>query len=207
MQGVHRAGLCLLVGSLLAAAALLACGEDATSGPAPLGTGTARDSGEGTTDLTLEASVADTGAGEIAFHGTLAATAPVTFGGSYADTSYCTYTVTLQNVSIDLVVQGNELVASAVKDLMVETVVGSCGSPAQPNNAQIFALSATPLATGSGGFHAEYLNASGNQPKESLVIDLTKTSAGYSASATWHRTDIFHPFDWTVSGSIPVTVR
>ena len=200
-------GLCLFASVSLAASLLLACGSDSSTDPAPLGTNTARDGGTGSTDLTLEASLADTGAGELAFHGTLAATATVTFGGSYADVSYCKYTVTLKNVSIDLVVQGNTLVASTVKDRMVETVVGSCGSTAQPDNAQVFALSKEATATSSGGFHAEYLDASGNRPQESLVIDLTKTADGYSASATWHRTDIFHPFDWTVTGTIALTLQ
>lgn len=200
-------GLCLLAGASLAASLLLACSGDSPPDPAPLGTGVTRDGGPGSTDLTLEASLADTGAGELSFHGTLAATATVSFGGSYADVSYCKYTVVLKNVGIDLVVQGNDLVASTVKDLMVETVVGTCGTPAQPDNAQVFALSKEATATSSGGFHAEYLNASGNQPKESLVVDLTKTDEGYSASATWHRTDIFHPFDWTVTGTIAVTAE
>ena len=201
MKGVHRAGLCLLVGSWLAAAALLACSNDATSDPAPLGTGTARDAG--TTDLVLEASVADAAPGELAFHGTLAATATVSFGGNYADASYCKYTVTLKNVTIDLLVQGDQLVASTVKDQMVEAIVGTCSSPSIATNTQTFALATAATATG-GGFHSTYLGASGNQPRESLVVDLTRNGTGYIASATWHRIDLFPPFDWTVTATIPI---
>ena len=185
---------------------LVACGGDSSSDPAPLGTGSARDSGAGTTDLILEASLADTGAGDLAFHGTLASTATVAFGGSYMDANYCKYSVTLKNVSVDLVVQGGQLVASAVKNQMVEAIVGTCNSnqPTIPTNLQTFALSTAATST-SGGFHAEYLSASGNQPKESLVVDLVKDGTGYTASATWHRIDLGKPFDWTVTGTILVT--
>lgn len=197
----RRLSLSVLVGPWLAAWAVLACGGDSASGPAPLGTGSTRDAGTGTTDLTLEASTLDAAGGELAFSGTLAATGAVPFGGNYADASNCTYTVTLKNVTIDLVVQDGQLVASAVHDQMVETTIGVCWYAAQDPNAQTFQL-ATAVASTSGGFHAEYLGASGNTPKASLVVDLTRDGDGYSASATWHRTDLGKPFDWTVTGTI-----
>lgn len=189
--------------SLVALALATACGDE-PSGPAPLGNRTPRDGGPAT-DLTIEASTADPDAGETAYRGRLSSTAAVTFGGPYMDANYCRYSVTLKNIEIDMVVADGKLVASTVKNQMEEAFVGTCGStqPTIKTNLHSYALSSAVTAT-NGGFRAEYLYASGNEPKATLVIDLAPTTTGYTAAATWHRNDIGKPFDWTVTGTIPL---
>ena len=196
----HRRLWFVLLG-LAPAALALACGSE-TAGPAPLGNRTPRDGG---TELTIEASTADREADEVAFRGTLSSTAPVDFGGPYMDANYCRYRVTLKNIELDMVVADGKLVGSTVKNQMAEEFVGTCGSqqPTIKTNLHTYALSSAVTAT-NGGFRAEYLYASGNEPKASLVIDLTPTTTGYTAAATWHRNDIAKPFDWTVTGTIPL---
>lgn len=186
---------------VVAVALATACGDE-SSGPSPLGNRTPRDGG---TELTIEASTADREANEDVFRGTLSSTAPVTFGGPYMDASYCRYSVTLKNIELDMVVADGKLVASTVKNQMAEAFVGTCGSqqPTIKTNLHTYALSSAVTST-SGGFRAEYLYASGNEPKATLVIDLAPTTTGYTASATWHRNDIGKPFDWTVTATVPV---
>lgn len=199
----HRRLPLVLLGPLLALSAIAAACGDESSGPSPLGARRSDDGGA--TDLTIEASTADREANEVTFRGTLSSTAPVEFGGPYMDANYCRYTVTLKNIEIDVVVADGRLVASTVKNQMAEAFVGTCGSqqPTIKTNLHTYALSSAVTST-SGGFRAEYLYASGNEPKATLVIDLAPTTTGYTASATWHRNDIVKPFDWTVTATIPI---
>lgn len=195
---IRRLGVPLLLGAS-AVGAVVACSDDSAGPPVLGGSATARDAAT-TNDTTLEASVVE--ADTTSYVGELDASAAVKFGGDYADASHCNYTVTLEDIRVELVTANGDLAASTVRDTMVEATVGSCPYAPQPASAQSYALSAA--TTTDRGFHAEYLAASGNQPKGTLVVDLTKSGAGFAAAATWHRTDIGKPFDWTVTATVAV---
>ncbi|HEY8073163.1 MAG TPA: hypothetical protein VIF62_03620 [Labilithrix sp.] len=156
-----------------------------------------------TQDATPPAADDDAGTASVGtesmYEGTLAATSAVPFGGS----PYCKYSVTLKTVLIDAKFKDDGSFESVtVHDVMNEAVVGSCPYTAQPASNQTFTSSGATLA--AGNYTVAFTGGKDNRPATKLVVDLVKSDAGWTANATWTRTDQPAPLGWTVKASLPL---
>jgi hypothetical protein len=194
----------LLIGAPIAVAGG-ACGRDETrEGPPPLATSSLskdagpRDAGGAPVpDAALEAS-----AGATTFKGKLDATTPVKFGGD----PYCEYTMTFDNVEIEIaMLESGEVIGAQVKNHAVEVALPPCPHPPMAPSSQWFSLTTvTPTASGST---LAFEGAKTNQPVTSLVIDLTQVGVTYEASAGWKRTDLGPPFAWEVRAKVTLVAH
>lgn len=131
------------------------------------------------------------------YRGTLSATQPVTFGGS----PFCLYTITLQQLSIDLdVVASGQPTSGRVQALNVEGTDAACPNGVIPPTIANYTLSSS--TTGAGGRMLTFEGAASNNPPASLVALLTPTGTQYTAMLTFHRTNQTPPLDWTVQTTI-----
>lgn len=147
---------------------------------------------------------ADAPAAPISYHGTLAATSPVMFGGG--PPPKCTYTATLKQLDVTLgILASGQVMTGQVQDLYVEGVVTQCEfTPADPSITNFTFRSATP---GTGGMTLAFDEKAGDKPGAALVIALTTAGASYQAQMTFHRTDLGPPFDWIVNATVPLAAR
>ena len=205
----RRPGL-LVVLSVFAAGAVMAAacgGSDAGDGPPPLPTGSSstRDAGprDTGTDFTLDAMPApEASAGATTYKGKLDSTNAVKFGGKSGDTVYCEYTLTLKDIEVEIAaLESGDVIGATVKDLVVEAVVPPCPHPPMEQSTQRFAL--TTVTKTESGTTLAFEGATSNQPKTSLVIDLTPSGAvAFEAAARWKRIDLGPPFDWEVKAKV-----
>lgn len=155
------------------------------------------DAGDGGTD---EVPVKPT----TAYAGTLAATAPVSFGGG----GFCNYQVTMKDVSVDLALLDSGSVDSAtVKNTAVEKAISCPYAPAPPNN-QSFTLQAQAKNT-DGSRHLVFTGAKTNGYGTVLTADLAAAAGdagagAYTITLTWKRTDQKAPLAWTVTAKVPL---
>lgn len=145
----------------------------------------------------------------VTYRGTLDVVAPVNFGGA----SYCNYSVTMSKIVVTLVEDPTGAISNVkVSDHLVEKTVGSCPyAPSSPQDQTFTVKSVLPYGSlgglGAGGAdgYIVQLDGSKNDTKTDLTIVLTKSALfGYEASATWHRTDVSKPLDWTVKAKFDV---
>jgi hypothetical protein len=139
-----------------------------------------------------------------AYAGTLAATAPVSFGGG----SYCKYEITMKNVAVDLaLLDSGQVDSGTVKNTAVEKAIACPYQPAPPNNQSFTFKSQTTNADGSR--HLVFAGAAGNGYGTVLTADLAAAADagadGYTATLTWKRTDQKAPLAWTVTAKIPLS--
>ncbi len=136
------------------------------------------------------------------YEGTLATSSTVDFGGS----PYCRYSVTLKTILVDVKFKVDGSFDSATAhDVMNEAVVGSCPYPAQAASNQTFTSNGATLA--AGNYHITFDGSKDNRPATSLVVDLVKTASGFTANATWTRTDQKAPLAWTVKATTPMVMK
>ena len=205
----RRLGL-LVISSVFATGvvASAACGgSEAVDGPPPLSTGSPspRDAGprDTGTDFTLDAMPApEASAGATTYKGTLDSTPAVKFGGKSGNTVYCEYTLTLEDIEIEIAaLESGDVIGATVKDLAVDAIVPPCPHAPMAPSMQRFALT-TVTKTASGATLA-FEGAASNQPKTSLVIDITRSGAvAFVAAARWKRIDLGPPFDWEVKAKV-----
>lgn len=132
-----------------------------------------------------------------AYHGTLAQSETVQFGGM----PYCTYSMTLKSLALDLMVSAQNTVTSAtMQNLNIEATVGTCQyAPTPPTTAKYAFAGNDPLVGGSSlTFDADPGNATG----VALKVDLAPDGAGFTAMATFHRIDQVAALDWTVTATM-----
>lgn len=126
------------------------------------------------------------------FRGILSATPATRFGGV---APHCTYNVTLRNIEMELAITpSGSVIGGTARNSMVESLVGTCASPALGSVPQTFTL-ATVNATeltfrGTGG------------PRTSLLVKLTKVGASWEAASTWERTDRTDDLKWVVKSKL-----
>lgn len=132
--------------------------------------------------------------------GSTAQTKAVQFGG----TPYCNYTITLQQLSIELqIMDSGEVVSGRVKDLNVEAIVGACSEGVIPANEANYTLqSATPTATGA---HLVFIGAAANKPPASLVGELSRTGSTYAVDLTFQRNNPDPLLAWRVMTNLPLS--
>jgi hypothetical protein len=143
-----------------------------------------------------------TPSGSTLYRGTLAATAPTTFGGG----GFCMYTMTLKQIEIQLAISTTgQVTAATTTDLTSEAIVPPCDFTPDSPHIQTFTLkSATPLGTST---MIVMQGAADNTPGTSLAITLTPGGGAFTAAARWNRTDQQPPLDWTVTASLTLTLR
>lgn len=142
----------------------------------------------------VDGAVPPDGAMVVAHRGTLAQTQPSTFGGA----PFCDYTETLKQLQIDLdLLPSGQAVSGHLQALNVEgNDPTKCTNGVIPATIASYNLeSAVPNGT---AFKLTFRGVAGNNPTVSLVGNLTRTGATYSAMLTFHRTDQPAPLDWTV---------
>jgi hypothetical protein len=127
------------------------------------------------------------------------------FGGTLGTVTYCTYTMTLRQLNVDLgiVASSKQVTSGHVQNINVEAVVATMPpcpySPAPPVIANYTFKSAT---LGTTGMMLMFDGDPANATKVNLAINLSSSPTGYSAAMTFHRTDQGPPLDW----SVPVTL-
>lgn len=146
-------------------------------------------------------------ADHVRYRGTLAASPTVQFGGD----PYCTYSVTLRNVVLDVVVRGTEeLTSMSIDDTMTEAIVGSCPYAPSPQSRQQFAHdSGRPVpANAEGTFTPLLTGVAANRPMTAATALVTIVDdARLQVTARWERTDQAPPLKWIVATAAPVTVQ
>ena len=135
------------------------------------------------------------------YHGMVAETSPVTFGGGPAPN--CTYTMTLRQIDLQLgILASGAVVNGQVQDLNVEAIVGTCMFlPAAPSITNYTLMSAV---VGGATTKLTFRERAGDKPGTSLVADLTAVGGKYQAQLTFHRNDLGPPLDWTVAVIVPL---
>jgi hypothetical protein len=131
------------------------------------------------------------------FSGELAATSTVPFGGS----PFCKYDITLRDVAIEIeIAPSGDVTRATVRNRGVEQALESCPyAPMEPSAQEFTFASAVVTTTGT---RVQLTGATTNEPATALVLDLVQSGAGYEATATWKRTDIQAPLDWSVSATV-----
>lgn len=128
------------------------------------------------------------------FAGTLAKSKTVVFGGS----PYCTYSMTLENIAIEVTFDGSgDVKAATVTNRAVERALFDCPNPAQPPSDHSYTL--TSAYTTVTGTRLELAGAGTNSPRTSLVVNLETPNGAYEANMTWKRTDQAPSLNWTVA--------
>lgn len=137
------------------------------------------------------------GAKATPYKGMLSATPALTFGGP----PFCLYTITLQQLEVDLdVLPSGQASSGQVQALNVEGKDAACPNGVIPPTIASYTLSASTM--GASGTMLTFQGAAANNPPVSLVAVLTPTGAQYTAVLTFHRTNQMTPLDWTVQTTI-----
>jgi hypothetical protein len=143
-----------------------------------------------------------------AYKGTMDMVPAVTFGGL----PYCTYTITLKQLEVEIGILPSGLVATGqVQDLNVEAVVPSTtpNCPADfevipPNIATYTMQSVTPSANGQT---LTFKGGPSNMPPVDLTVELTTVGSAYQAKLGFHRNNVAAPLDWSVITTVSLSVQ
>ncbi|MFT3695523.1 MAG: hypothetical protein QM831_20475 [Kofleriaceae bacterium] len=141
----------------------------------------------------------DASSSDATYHGTLAMSKTVQFGG----TPYCTYSITLKSLQLDVEsAAGGEITSAMMQNLNIEAIVGTCQyTPTPPTAAKYTLDTSKPITNGT---ELTFKGDSGNATGVALTIDLVPAATGFTANATFHRTDQVDLLDWTVMTSLPI---
>lgn len=126
--------------------------------------------------------------------GTLESLPPVRFGGG----PYCTYEVTLSDISVSARIAGRTVEALTVQNKVTERVVGECEFPAAPPSEQRFTLP----APARDGDVMQLQGAADNQPKADMTVVITANERGPVASIRWTRNDVPAPVAWEAKATV-----
>jgi len=131
------------------------------------------------------------------YHGTLAMSQTVPFGG----VTYCAYSITLRQIDATITMRpSGEVTGAMVQALNVEAIVGSCPYQPQPPSIANYSLDSAKLTpTGST---LQLAGAPGNAPMVALTIDTSPNGAGQQAMMTFQRTDQTGELMWTVKPTL-----
>jgi hypothetical protein len=141
-----------------------------------------------------------------AYKGTTDMVPAVTFGGL----PYCTYTITLKQLEVEIGILPSGLVAAGqVQDLNVEAVVPSTtpNCPADlevipPNIATYTMQSVAPSANGQT---LTFQGGPSNMPPVDLTVELTTVGSAYQAKLGFHRNNVVPPLDWSVIATVSLS--
>jgi hypothetical protein len=137
----------------------------------------------------------------ISFSGTVATTPTVPFGGP----PYCSYTMSLANITSSLTVLGDTVTQAEVRAFAVENAVTSCGATTliRPNT-HVYRLAGARIS--GSAVSVDYTADGANDPRASLTFTgtLSPDRSFVAGTLAWHRIDQPSPLDWRVS--TPITL-
>ena len=130
----------------------------------------------------------------------LAATPPVTFGGP----PYCMYTMTLQQLQVELAIQPNgNIVSGSVQDLNLEAKILPCTVGVIPPKIATYTFeSAKPAPT---GMTLTFRGATANEPTVALTATLTPAGGSYSIVLGFRRSIADPLLAWAVVATLALT--
>jgi internalin A len=130
------------------------------------------------------------------FRGHIDSSATVTFGGP----PWCYYTITLQDVNMDVGV-GGSILGGTVTCQAIELPVDNCTTIYFPPNLHTYY--ATGGTVTGDQIDLTFVRDAANLPACSVVFTGTRQLDGsISGALTWHRIDQLSPLDWTVTPTI-----
>lgn len=141
----------------------------------------------------------------VAYHGALAQTTPVDFGGS----PYCNYTVTLKQLSVDLTVlpqpTGPSLVSAGhIEALNHEETPMACPNGTIPDNIAKYNFAPSSPASGALTFTGDATN----NPVVMLSVELEQTGTVYQVKLGFHRdSGVADILNWTVMATVSLSQR
>lgn len=132
--------------------------------------------------------------------GSMDTTATAPFGGG----GTCNYTITLKQVELELgLTASGDIITGSSQALAIEAALPPCPYPPLGANLHRFTMTAV---TGTGdGRQLTFVGNPSNMPNTSLIVDLRRAANTYLAVATWRRTDLGPPLDWTLGGMLTLT--
>ena len=142
------------------------------------------------------------------YKGTMDTVPTVTFGG----VPYCTYTITLKQLEVELGILPSGLVASGqVQDLNVEAVVPSTtpNCPADleviPPNIATYAMQS--VAASDNVQTLMFKGGASNMPPVDLTVELSSVGSAYQAKLGFHRNNVVPPLDWSVIATVSLSAQ
>lgn len=153
--------------------------------------------------LAIDAAPPVDAAQAVVYKGSLAETRPVAFGG----TPFCSYTITLKQLAVELtVLRSGDVMSARVQALNVEAKDASCTFDTIPANIATYTLASSSK---SGGVTTlTFTGASTNAPQASLVATLSPPGAAFAAALTFRRTDAGDPLlAWEVKTTISLAAQ
>jgi len=152
-----------------------------------------------------DGAVVDQMVGTTTYKGHIEMTPPVDFGGL----PFCDYTMTLQQVDIELMIEASGAVRSGkVQDLNLEAVVLSdppCPvGPIPPKIASYTFVSASP---GTDGTTLTFAAAPTNEPDVEVTATLTSAGAVKTAKLGFQRINVDDVLAWTIAATATLTAR
>src|SRR4051812_35946371 len=147
----------------------------------------------------------DAPAPPVSYTGKLDKTPIVTFGGG-APPPTCTYTMSLQDLTVDLGIRPTgEVVTGRIQNVNVEGLVAACMySPAGPVVAGYMLDTAIPSA---GSVALSFKNDPTNATKVALSATVAPNPGGYAIMMTFQRTDQVALLDWKVVASLSLVAK
>ena len=139
----------------------------------------------------------------VAYHGALAATTPQPFGGK----PYCDYTITLQQLSLDLVVIPSTSGPGMVESGHAEALNVEANDPKLcPNGTipvKIARYNFMPASPVSAATALSFTGDPANAPEVTLAVQLSQAGSVYQASLGFHRDDsTIESLNWSVLATV-----
>lgn len=139
----------------------------------------------------------------VTYAATLAQTPPVSFGATAPTPTFCTYSITFQQLAVELAITPDGRVTRGhVEDLNVEaTTSPDCTLGIIPQNVADYTyVSSRP---GANGPTLLFEGGASNQPPALLTAQLSALdSAAPQAMLTFERTGIVEPYNWVVTAMV-----
>jgi hypothetical protein len=138
----------------------------------------------------------------LAYKGAMAESPVAAYGGP--PSTFCNYTMTLRQLEIELgILATGQVISGRFQDLAIEGKDAACTLGVIPPKIASYTLqSAVP----SGAItKLTFLGAATNEPRTSLVGNLTRSGAGYSAALTVQRTDQIPVLTWTINVTLSLS--
>ncbi|MBA3392075.1 MAG: hypothetical protein H0T89_05490 [Deltaproteobacteria bacterium] len=135
------------------------------------------------------------------YTGRLASTATFPFGGP----PYCNFSVTLKDVELDVMFRDESfVVATTLKNRMVEANVGSCPYPPGMPSNQVFEHRGGPWGANDDGNHRPILaGLDANKPETAVTAEVGGPNApGQRANLRWARLGAEPTLTWIVTASV-----
>lgn len=142
----------------------------------------------------------------VTYQGKIASVLPVPFGGP--PTTVCTYTQSVENLVLDLLIRDGVVIGGAMQDHNVEVVTNpdACPNPAAAPSDVSYTF--TAATAGADATTITFAGAPDNHPQAALTVQLTPAGATYNAALTIARTDLPDTtYEWTVTTSVQLAPK